>query len=55
MVEFCIVSTGDDWLVRRGGLIILHSIKGTCVVLVDWQREEGVLTFCDGSFLINLL
>jgi len=39
MAEFCIMSADHNWLVRRYGLIILHSLKGTCEVLFDWQRE----------------
>jgi len=42
MAEFCIVSADHNWLVRRGGLIILCFIGGTCEVLFDWQMEEGV-------------
>jgi len=56
MAEFWIVSAGHNWLVRRGGLIILHSMKGTCEVMFDWQREKEVsTTFCDGSFLTILM
>jgi hypothetical protein len=56
MVDFCIVSADYNWLVRRGGLIILRYIEGTCEVLFDLRREEGVpATFCDGSFLTDLM
>jgi hypothetical protein len=41
MAEFCILSTDHNWLVSRGGLIILHhqrSLWGS-VWLAEWGRN----------------
>jgi len=55
IAEFCIVSADHNWLVRRGGMIMLHCIKGTCEILFDCQKGGVSITFSDGSLLTNLM